>query len=164
MSPQGQSKKRSHEIIFSSVPKHGPVPTSCCRVLLRPSLDQAYVCAKSLQLCPSLCDAMDCSQPDSLAHGIFQASILEWVDISSSREYSRVIMTIAIIFIEPGLCIGSLETAFSSCSWGSQGKNAEVVCHCLLQGTMFFRTLHYDLTILGGPTWWLLVSLSWTRL
>ena len=29
---------------------------------------------------------------------------------------------------------------------------------------MFFRTLHYDLTILGGPTWWLLVSLSWTRL
>ena len=74
---QGQSKKRSHEIIFSSVPKHGPVPTSCCRVLLRPSLDQAYVCAKSLQLCPTLCDAMDCSQPDSSVHGIFQASILE---------------------------------------------------------------------------------------
>ena len=25
---------------------------------------------------------------------------------------------------------------FSYCSWGSRGKNAEVVCHCLLQWTM----------------------------
>ena len=76
------------------------------------------VCAPSLQSCPSLCDPMDCSQPDSSVHGIFQASILEWVDISSSREYSRVIMTVAIVFIEPGLCIGELAKAFSSCSWG----------------------------------------------
>ena len=27
--------------------------------------------------------------------------------------------------------------AFSYCSWGSQGKNTEVVCHSLLQWTMF---------------------------
>ena len=27
--------------------------------------------------------------------------------------------------------------AFSYCLWGSQGKNTEVVCHSLLQGTMF---------------------------
>ena len=27
--------------------------------------------------------------------------------------------------------------AFSYCSWGSQGKNAEVVCHSLLQWTTF---------------------------
>ena len=26
---------------------------------------------------------------------------------------------------------------FSYCSWGSQGKNAEVVCHSLLQWTKF---------------------------
>ena len=26
--------------------------------------------------------------------------------------------------------------AFSYCSWGSQGKNTEVVCHCLLQWTI----------------------------
>ena len=70
---QGQSKKRSHEIIFSSVPKHGPVPTSCCRVLLRPSLNQAYVCAKSLQLCPTLCDAMDCiASQTPLSMGFFR--------------------------------------------------------------------------------------------
>ena len=29
---------------------------------------------------------MDCSAPGSSVHGIFQARILEWVAISSSRE------------------------------------------------------------------------------
>ena len=31
------------------------------------------------QLCPTLCDPMDCSPPGSLVHGIFQARILEWM-------------------------------------------------------------------------------------
>ena len=31
------------------------------------------------QLCPTLCDPMDCSLPGSSVHGIFQASVLEWV-------------------------------------------------------------------------------------
>ena len=34
--------------------------------------------AKSLQLCPTLCDPVDCSQPGSSVHGILQARILEW--------------------------------------------------------------------------------------
>ena len=42
--------------------------------------------------------------------------------------------------------------AFSYCSWGSQGNNAEVVCHSLSSGPCFFRTLHHDLPILRGPT------------
>ena len=41
--------------------------------------------AKSLQLCPTLCDPMDCSPPGSSCHGIFQARILEWVVLPSSR-------------------------------------------------------------------------------
>ena len=40
--------------------------------------------AKSLQLCPTLCDAMDCSPPGSSVHGILQARILEWVAVPSS--------------------------------------------------------------------------------
>ena len=36
------------------------------------------------QLCPTLCGPMDCSQPGSSIHRIFQARILEWVAISSS--------------------------------------------------------------------------------
>ena len=41
------------------------------------------------QLCPTLCDPMDCSLPGSSIHGIFQARILEWVAISFSRRSSR---------------------------------------------------------------------------
>ena len=39
--------------------------------------------------CPTLCDPMDCSPPGSSVHGIFQARVLEWVAISSSRGSSR---------------------------------------------------------------------------
>ena len=35
--------------------------------------------------CVMFCDPMDCSPPGSSVHGIFQARIPEWVDISSSR-------------------------------------------------------------------------------
>ena len=41
------------------------------------------------QLCPTLCDPMDSSQPSSSVHGIFQARILEWVAISYCRGSSR---------------------------------------------------------------------------
>ena len=40
------------------------------------------------QLCSTLCDPMDSSQPISSIHGIFQARILEWVAISFSRRSS----------------------------------------------------------------------------
>ena len=40
------------------------------------------------QLCPTLCDPMDCSPPGSSVHGVLQAKILEWVAISSSRGSS----------------------------------------------------------------------------
>ena len=35
--------------------------------------------------CPTLCNPMDCSQPDSSVHGTSQARILEWLVISFSR-------------------------------------------------------------------------------
>ena len=35
------------------------------------------------QLCPTLCDPMDSSQPGFSIHGIFQTRILEWVAIST---------------------------------------------------------------------------------
>ena len=41
------------------------------------------------QLCPTLCNPLDCSPPGSSFHGISQARILEWVVISSSRGSSR---------------------------------------------------------------------------
>ena len=41
------------------------------------------------QLCPTLCDPMDCSPPGSSVHRILQARILEGVAISFSRGSSR---------------------------------------------------------------------------
>ena len=42
-----------------------------------------------LQLCPTLCDSMDCSLPGSPIHGIFQARVLEWVAIAFSVSRRR---------------------------------------------------------------------------
>ena len=43
--------------------------------------------AKSLQLCPTLCDPIDGSPPGSLVPGILQAKTLEWVAISFSNAW-----------------------------------------------------------------------------
>ena len=68
----------------------------CTSLLIyRPLVAQmiSLVCAcvhiQSFQWGLSLCDPMDCSPPGSSVHGIFQARILEWVAISSSRGYFR---------------------------------------------------------------------------
>ena len=45
----------------------------------------AAAAAKSLQLCPTLCDPRDGSPPDSPVPGILQARTLEWVAISFSN-------------------------------------------------------------------------------
>ena len=51
-----------------------------------------YLCvcvhAKSLQLCPTLCNLMECSLPGSSVHEILQARILEWVAMTSFRAFS----------------------------------------------------------------------------
>ena len=55
--------------------------------------------------------------------------------------------------------------AFSYCSWGSQGKNTEAVCHSLLQWTTFCQNSPPWSVHLGWPYMaWPSVSLSWTRL
>ena len=41
------------------------------------------------QLCPTLSDPMDCSQPGSAVHGIFQARVLEWGAIAFSHNIHR---------------------------------------------------------------------------
>ena len=60
--------------------------------LLRPVfLDHTLcVCVRErvAQLCPTLCDPMDCSPPGSSVHGVLQERILEWVAIPfSSRVF-----------------------------------------------------------------------------
>ena len=41
------------------------------------------------QLCPTLCDPMDCSPPGSSVRGVLQARTLEWVAIPFARGSSQ---------------------------------------------------------------------------
>ena len=47
----------------------------------------ADAAAKSLQLCPTLCDPIDSSPPGSPVPGILQARTLEWIAISFSNAW-----------------------------------------------------------------------------
>ena len=47
------------------------------------------VCVLGAQSWLPLCDPMDCSQPGSSVHGIFQARVLEWVAIAFSDKQPR---------------------------------------------------------------------------
>ena len=65
---------------------------STVHVLLKPGLENfehyfaaSAAAAKSLQSCPTLCDPIDSSPPDSPVSGILQARTPEWVAISFSN-------------------------------------------------------------------------------
>ena len=51
---------------------------------LEKSLNIKKVKVLVAQLCPPLCDPMDCNLPGSSIHGIFQTRILEWVALPFS--------------------------------------------------------------------------------
>ena len=70
---------------------YGPFQRMSSPVLYSKSLLVIYFIHESevTQSCLTLCDPMDCSPPGSSIHGIFQARVLEWVAISSSRRSSR---------------------------------------------------------------------------
>ena len=66
-------------------------------------MEKLYPAAKSLQLCPSLCDPIDGSPPGSPVPGILQARTLEWVAIfllqrmkvKSEREVTQLCLTLS---------------------------------------------------------------------
>ena len=69
-----------------------------------------YVCAKSLELCPTLCNPMDCSLPGSSVHRILQARILEWVAMLSSRGIFLIWRSNACL-LSPALADGFFTTS-----------------------------------------------------
>ena len=89
------SEKAGTHLLFSSLfhlrgssERSQPPPTSdlwenSSRELKHSSA--AAAAAKSLRLCPTLCDPIDGSPPGSAVPGILQARTLEWVAISFSK-------------------------------------------------------------------------------
>ena len=58
-----------------------------CSLGISNFLEEISAAAKLLQSCPTLCDPIDGSPPDSPISGILQARTLEWVTISFSNAW-----------------------------------------------------------------------------
>ena len=65
------------------------IPGSLCFFNDVTGLSSQCMPPKSLHLCPTLCDPIDCILPGSSVHGILQARILEWVAMPSSKGSSQ---------------------------------------------------------------------------
>ena len=88
----------------SSVASSGESPlVPLCTFLKLEKLLWLFGLCVLAQLCPTLCNSMNCSPPGSFVHGIFQTRILEWVAIS----YSWI-----LLWIE-GCSLGSSNHALS---------------------------------------------------
>ena len=62
---------------------------SSCQKKLLWQISCFFLCSMNTQLCPILCDPMDCSPPASFVHVILQVGILEWIAMSFSRGFSQ---------------------------------------------------------------------------
>ena len=80
----------------------------------------AAAAAKSLQLCPTLCDPIDGSPPGSAIPGILQARTLEWVAISFSNAchvqffatpWTAAYQASLSFTISPGACSNSCPSS-----------------------------------------------------
>ena len=73
--------------LFSSISKSIEIPLSLFSLVALGEVGAAVAAAKSLQLCPTLCDPIDGSPTGSSVPGILQARTLEWVAISFSNAW-----------------------------------------------------------------------------
>ena len=77
--------------------------------------------AKSLQLCPILCDTVDSSLLGSFVHGILQARILEWIAVPFSSLAMEKVSELEV-------CVLLLDTTcfslggFEAGSWEKAGN------------------------------------------
>ena len=74
-----------HDILQMGGGKVEKTQDETVRVIVKIILTVAAAAAKSLQLCPTLCDPTDGSPPGSPVPGILQARTLEWVATSFSK-------------------------------------------------------------------------------
>ena len=91
----------------------------------------ADAAAKSLQLCPTLCDPIDASPPGFSNPGILQARTLEWVAISFSNARKWKVKVKSLSHVDSSQPHGLQPTRLlHPCDF--PGKSTGVGCHCLL--------------------------------
>ena len=87
----------------------------------------AAAAAKSLQSCPTLCDPIDSSPPDST--GTLQARTLEWVAISFSNAWKWKVKVKSLSRVRPLAWTAAYQVLRPR---DLPGKSTGVGCHCLL--------------------------------
>ena len=98
---------------------------------------------KSLQLCLTLCNPMDCSPPGSSVHGILQARMWEWVALLSSRD-----------LLNPGIKPVSLTSPALAGSFFITRATWEASNNYMAMLTIFYWSvihLHNTLRYAGSP-------------
>ena len=80
------SSSRTIKSVMSKRKIQTPYLLSCV-LTIRICVVSVPAAAKSLQLCPTLCDPRDSSPPGAPVSGILQARTLEWVAISFSNAW-----------------------------------------------------------------------------
>ena len=96
------------------------------------------MCILSHAVMPTLCDPLNCSPPGSSVHEIFHARILEWVAISSSREFSLSRDQICISCIS---CIGR-QILYHSTTWEDQRAGKESLGSPVIRTPCFYSRGH----------------------
>ena len=91
----------------------------------------AAAAAKSLQLCPTLCDPRDGSPPGSPFPGILQGRTLEWVAISFSNAWKWKVKVKCSVMSDSSWPHGLQPTRLLH-PWDFPGKSTGVGCHRLL--------------------------------
>ena len=129
--------------------------------IVRESEEEALSCAVLTQLCPTLCDPMDCSPPGSSVHGILQERRLEWVAMPCSRGSSQprdrsqvsALWMDALLSEPPGKPKNTGVGSVSLCQGNFPTQE-------LNQGLLHCRWILYQLSNLGSPSTKLSNSIS----
>ena len=126
----------------------------------------AAAAAKSLQLCPTLCDPMDCSPPGSPVLGILQARTLERVAISFSNAWKwkvKVKLLSRVWLSDPMDCSlpgSSVRGVFQArvLEWGAIAFSVILPLSYLNNHLIFACP---KLTLFSHHTWYSLSYLKW---
>ena len=101
-----------------------------------------------VQLCPTLCDPMDCKLPGSSVDGIFQARILEWVALPPPGDLAHP-------GIEP---TSPVSPASQAESLPAEPSGKPILCFTTVKKKFFFLIQNSRLqkvsTILGETVLW----------
>ena len=116
-------------------------------LFLRPTWHAATAAAKSLQLCPTLCDPIDGSPPGSPVPGILQTRTLEWVAIAFSNAWKWKVKVKSLSRVP--LLATPWTAAHQAPSMGFSRQEYWSGCHCLLQ-TWHYREACQGMKLLSG--------------